>query len=97
MSNAGSFLLIHSILAHDGPVRCVAVGPNSELISGCQSDSPNFRRWKESTDSWEEVGQAVVHDHWVTAITSLDPDISREFYPDVSAICVRGYITLSFQ
>ena len=87
MSTAGPYRLIHSVLAHDGPIRCIAVAYNGELITGCQSDSPNFRRWKETeSSSWEEVGEAIPHDHWVTAVTSLGADISREFYSDVSAI-----------
>lgn len=83
MANGGPFRLINAWLAHDGPVRCVAIGPDGELATGCQSDAPNLRRWKEVGDAWEEVGQCVHHDHWVTAITHLGADISREFYSDV--------------
>ena len=83
MSSSGPYQIVSSIMAHDGPVRCATIGPNGELVTGSQSDSPNFRRWQETADGWEKIGESVFHDHWVTAITSLPPDISREFYSDV--------------
>lgn len=86
MTSTGPFRLINAVLAHDGPVRCVTLGPNNEIVTGCQSDAPTVRRWIENGDSWEEVGESILHDHWVTAATSLKPDISREFYTEVCFI-----------
>eukprot|EP01032_Pedospumella_encystans_P033667 gene33667-38047_t len=82
MATSLDYLIINALHAHDGPVRCAVVGNNSEIITGCQSDAPNYRRWLQSTDSVEELGTGVPHDHWVTALTYLSPDISRETFPE---------------
>jgi WD40 repeat protein len=71
------YRLIHSIFAHDGPVRSLTLGPTeNEIVTGCQSDSPNVRRWRLSADlmSVEEIGSPIFHDHWVTALTALKPN-----------------------
>lgn len=83
----GPYRLINTILAHDGPIRCITKGPTSgEIITGCQSDAPHVRRWKLSADflSVEEIGGPIYHDHWVTAVTSLLPDPHRTVFPEVS-------------
>ena len=81
----GIYQLINSFHAHDGPIRSVAIGPNNEILTGSQSDSPCLRRWsvKLGEDSVEEIGTPLYHDHWVTAITSLKPDLNRAYHPKV--------------
>lgn len=84
----GPYRVINSIIAHDGgPIRSITLGPHDdELITGCQSDAPNLKRWKISDDykTITEIGSAIYHDHWVTALTVLKKDESRPFYPQVS-------------
>ena len=84
MATSGDYQIINALHAHDGPVRCAMVRNDGEIITGCQSDAPNFRRWLQSTDSIEELGTSVPHDHWVTALTCLSPDISRDTLPEVT-------------
>ncbi len=83
----GPYRVINSVIAHDGgPIRSIALGPNEgELVTGCQSDAPSLKRWKISDDytSMTEIGSAIYHDHWVTALTVLPKDPSRSFYPQV--------------
>jgi len=97
MSNPPDFQIINALHAHDGPIRCATIRNNGEIITGCQSDAPNFRRWSQNADSVEEIGESVSHDHWVTAITSLAEDISRDFFPEVSYVaflsCPRDSVT----
>ncbi len=52
-------------------------------MTGCQADSPSVRRWviKDST-TFEEFGEAIHHDHWVTALTSLSPG-AHPLFPNV--------------
>ena len=41
-----SYSLVCELKAHDGPVRCLDISSNScEIISGCQANVPNVRRW----------------------------------------------------
>jgi WD40 repeat protein len=85
----GPYQLIASQIVHDGPIRSIAIGPsNNEILTGCQGDVPCVRRWRLSNDmdSFEEIGSPLYHDHWVTALTSLSPDMSRSFMPMVSSI-----------
>jgi hypothetical protein len=77
------YKLIHSVFTQEGPIRSATIGPSGEIVTGFQSDAPCFKRWKISGDNIEEVGTAVFHDHWVTALTSLHPQSSRSFYPQV--------------
>ncbi len=82
MSKPNLYLLINSIVAHDGPIRSIAIGPNeNEILTGCQSDSPNLRRWRLSQDclSMEEIGTPIYHDHWVTAVTSRPPNSMSKY------------------
>ena len=59
------------------------MGPLGEIISGCQSDSPNARRWSPKDDyGIEEIGDAMYHDHWVTAVTSRSAGLHGSF-PEV--------------
>ncbi len=70
------YQLIQTVFAHDGPIRSVTYGPTeNEIITGCQADAPNIRRWRLSKDllQIEEIGSPIFHDHWVTALTSLKP------------------------
>mmetsp|Transcript_26543 Transcript_26543/g.25403 ORF Transcript_26543/g.25403 Transcript_26543/m.25403 type:complete len:784 (+) Transcript_26543:191-2542(+) len=64
------YALVGECYAHDGPVRSLCIGPLGELISGCQSDSPNAKRWSLSEKSFDLTGSPIFHDHWVTAVTS---------------------------
>eukprot|EP01038_Epipyxis_sp_PR26KG_P006801 gene6801-9316_t len=81
----GPYKLINSIHAHDGPIRCLTLGPNEqELVTGNQSDNPNMRRWMYDAlnGSLEDVGaDAIYHDHWVTSVTSLPVNTLRTVYP----------------
>ena len=73
------YRLIQTVFAHDGPIRSVAQGPTeNEIITGCQADSPNIRRWRLSKDLMEieEIGSPIFHDHWVTAVTCVKPSES---------------------
>lgn len=89
MATSSDYQLINALHAHDGPIRCAVVSNSGEIITGCQSDAPNFRRWLQSTDSIEELGTSVSHDHWVTALTYLLPDISRDAYPEVLGVSLE--------
>jgi WD40 repeat protein len=95
------YQLVEALHAHDGPIRCVSIGPNNEILTGCQSDAPNFRVWRmSSSGELTEAsstgsgapgpgapGAPVYHDHWVVAITALAADPSREYCPEVCAVC----------
>lgn len=83
MSASASFRLINSLHAHEGPIRCVAFGPHGIIVTGCQSDAPNMKRWLNTEESIEEIGQSIMHDHWVTAVTALQADNSRSIYQEV--------------
>ncbi len=81
------FKIVSSLLAHDGgPVRSLSNGPVGEIVSGCQSDNPNSRRFLLSGDNLEEIGSPSYHDHWVVALTSLTADLTRLVYPEVCLI-----------
>lgn len=82
------YKLLNCLHVHDGAIRSLAVFGNEsngfEVVTGCQSDSPNFRRWTIGINDeiTESIGtSAVNHDHWVTALTSLPSDSSSPFYP----------------
>lgn len=78
----GPYQLINSLHSHDGPIRSLCMGPSGEIVTGCQADSPCVRRWSRNANgSIEEIGTPLFHDHWVTALTSLSADSSRNVYP----------------
>eukprot|EP01031_Cornospumella_fuschlensis_P032032 gene32032-38734_t len=80
---ANPYQIVATQIVHDGPVRSLAWGPTEgEILSGCQGDVPCVRRWRMNAESFEEIGSPLYHDHWITALTALSPDISREFYPE---------------
>lgn len=84
------YVLINSIVAHDGPVRSICAGlADGEIITGCQSDAPNIRRWRLSSDfqSVEEIGAPLFHDHWVTALTSRSTTSAR--FPKVCSLVIQ--------
>lgn len=84
------YLLINATVAHDGPVRCISLGPGeNEIVTGCQSDAPNLRRWRISADflTLEEIGTPIYHDHWVTAVTSRKPSDCLARFPQVGSYC----------
>lgn len=66
----GSYRIIGESYAHDGPIRCMSIGPLGEVVTGCQSDSPNIKRWAITEQSLDFMGSPIFHDHWVTAVTS---------------------------
>lgn len=85
-SSDKKYILLNSIVAHDGPVRCIGIGPGErEIVSGCQSDAPNLRRWRLSSDyqSVEEIGAPIYHDHWVTAVITKTQSSGLSRYPQV--------------
>jgi hypothetical protein len=83
--SGGPYSLVGELNAHDGPVRALARGPFDEVISGCQSNTPNVRRWAFSSDTvLEEIGSALPHNKWVTAVTSLAPGV-LSIYAEVSS------------
>jgi len=85
----GPYQLLNALFAHDGPIRCACNGPTeNEIITGCQGDVPNLRRWKLTNDFTDavEINSPIFHDHWVTAVTTLSPDSSRSVLPGVSNI-----------
>ena len=52
----------------------ICIGPLGEVITGSQADSPSARRWTiKDSILFEELGEQVFHDHWVTALTALPP------------------------
>lgn len=74
----GPYRLVNELHAHDGPVRTLSQGHMHEVISGCQSNSPNIRRWAlsqlpDNSVSLEEVGTPQFHSHWVTSSAYLEP------------------------
>ncbi len=95
----GPYFLVNSLLAHDGPIRCLSIGPEeNEILTGCQSDAPNLRRWRLSADllSFEEIGSPLYHDHWVTAVTSRNAKNGIDMYPKVISRLPRCSILLGF-
>jgi len=81
------YKLVSELYAHDGPVRCISLGPNGEIVTGCQSDAPSMRRWalvREGLQGPEltEIGAAVQHSHWVTALTHLPENSNNAVYPE---------------
>eukprot|EP01036_Dinobryon_divergens_P030892 gene30892-40205_t len=85
------YKLVNAIHAHEGPIRSIAVSKVSradgiihyEIVTGCQSDSPNAKKWAlDCNDEILSVGSPLYHDHWVTALTSLSADGSRIVYPE---------------
>jgi len=80
------YRLVCELYAHEGPVRALCLGPAGELVSGCQANSPNVRRWfvaqneESRVPELTEVGSAIPHDHWVTAVTHLPS--GNTCYPD---------------
>lgn len=73
------YALVGECYAHDGPVRSLCIGPLGEVISGCQSDSPNAKRWSISGKSLDLIGSPIFHDHWVTAVTSTSFNGDTEY------------------
>ena len=82
-----AYQLVSELYAHAGPVRSLGIGPSGEVVSGCQADSPNIRRWQlrlsaeSQAPELAEVGTSIQHDHWVTAVTSLGPGVN-DMYPE---------------
>ena len=67
---SGVYCIVGEIYAHDGPIRSLSAGTEGQIVSGCQSDSPNAKKWTITENSLEQIGQPIFHDHWVTAVTS---------------------------
>eukprot|EP00605_Chrysophyceae_sp_TOSAG23-4_P001333 GSChrysophyteH1.ASY1.ANO1.1450.1 assembled CDS len=84
-----SYKLVSELHGHTGPVRCLALGPKGELISGCQADAPNARTWRLllPKQPGSKFGSAISHSHWVTATTSLPAGVN-ETYP--AGVIVTG-------
>ena len=83
-----AYYLIEEQFVTEGAVRSLAPGPDgTSILCGTQANTPNLRRFRvasksmDSLPSFQEVGEGILHDHWVTAVTSLEPGIS-ETYPD---------------
>lgn len=90
------YQLINVLLAHDGPVRCLSLGiASNEILTGCQSDAPNLRRWRLKEDSleFEQIGSPIYHDHWVTAVNSRSPHHNIPSYPQVTISCFYNNCT----
>lgn len=86
----GPYRLINETIVHDGPVRsltsyidCTSKKDSSiGLVTGCQSNSPNTRRWSiDDNNNMEELGLPIFHNHWVTALITLEKEILTMF-PD---------------
>lgn len=82
MEEEGPYRLVQSLHAHDGPIRSITIGPNGEVVTGCQSNSPHIRGWNPV--DYSESFSPIFHDHWVTALGSLPADSSRSLFPAVS-------------
>ena len=81
----GKFHLIGQINGHDeSPIRALAIGPFGDLITGSQDCM--LKRWTVNDDgSYEPFGgntNSIAHSHWITAITSLNPNVCPDLYPN---------------
>ena len=76
-----SYHLVQEQYVTAGAVRSLGVSSDGTVLCGSQANSPNLRRFRISSQSaeslpiFEEVGEVIVHDHWVTAVTSIGPRI----------------------
>jgi hypothetical protein len=87
----GPYRLVNELIAHAGPVRSmtqISISP-IQIASGCQADSPNVRKWIVVDQEMTELGSAIPHDHWVTALTSLSAGKLSSF-PMVKGLCVNN-------
>ena len=82
----GPYQLVSELFAHTGPVRSICITLDGQIASGCQADSPNARQWSVSytTGTIEELSDLFPHNHWVTAITFLKPNLN-EIYSEVNS------------
>lgn len=87
------FKLIGKIFAHEGPVRAVAVGPLGDILTASQDNS--CKSWILGDQDYEQVGESIPHNHWVTAVTSLNSGVDNNF-PNGCIItgCMDGSIRL---
>jgi len=87
--SATSYKLVAEITGHDGPVRAICVGSEGQVISGSQDSTVRF--WneipreihrdtmdEEVSINYAEAGVIFDHDHWVTALIKLPPDVIPE-------------------
>lgn len=85
MAPMTEYYLIQEEFVTAGAVRSLGDGSDGTVLCGSQANSPNLRRFRissqsvESLPSFEEVGEAIVHDHWVTVVTSLGPRIIQTY------------------
>lgn len=81
------YRLVSELYAHSGPVRSLSLSPSGDIVSGSQADSPNIRMWhlgqnaESNAPELSEVGVAIPHDHWVTALTRLPSGSGNAMYP----------------
>ena len=87
------YRLVCELYAHEGPVRCLSLGPSGEIVSGSSADMPNIRRWRVTSGSSSglpelfEEGSSVPHDHWVMALTLLPSGLpSQPMFPQGAII-----------
>ena len=82
-----SYVLVSEMMITEGAIRSLSTGCDDEILCGSQANSPNVRRFKitaqamDALPEFEEVGEAIVHDHWIMAVTSLKPGMNAS-YPD---------------
>ena len=77
----GPYRLISELHAHPGPVRSITCtgGDTVLIVTGCQSDSPNIKKWSLLGREIVDTGPSISHNHWVTALTSFPPGSLQSF------------------
>ena len=80
------YRLVSEIHASEGAIRSLA-GGEGNIVVGSASNAPMAKRFRITASTlnalpdFVEVGTEILHDHWVTAVTTLAPSVN-ETYPD---------------
>ena len=80
------YRLVPEIHASDDVIQSLA-GGEGNIVVGSASNAPMAKRFRITASTlnalpdFVEVGTEILHDHWVTAVTTLAPSVN-ETYPD---------------
>lgn len=93
----GPYKLVNELYAHAGPVRSMTFidqsmsmeneSPSLQIVTGCQADSPNIRKWTMFGQEIVANGEPIVHNHWVTSLTKISVGMIKSL-PMVNEIIV---------
>lgn len=77
------YKIVHKIHAHNEPIRAMCNGPFNDIVTASQDRT--VKRWigvvndDGSEVVVEQFGDIITHNHWVTSLISLKPEVLPAF------------------